>query len=33
VLKPDEEMVNDIAASMRDFMAFHSAKELVIRTQ
>jgi len=29
-IKPDEELVSEIAASMRDFMAFHSAKELVI---
>jgi uncharacterized protein YcaQ len=29
-IQPDEEIVNDIARSMRDFMAFHAAKELVI---
>ena len=29
-VKPDEELVQDIAACMRDFMAFHAAKELVI---
>jgi uncharacterized protein len=29
-IKPNEELVRDIAASMRDFMAFHAAKELVI---
>jgi uncharacterized protein len=29
-VKPDEELAKDIAMSMRDFMAFHSAKELII---
>ena len=29
-VKPDDELVNDTAAAMRDFMAFHSARELVI---
>jgi uncharacterized protein YcaQ len=29
-VKPGEELVSDIAAAMRDFMAFHAAKELVI---
>jgi uncharacterized protein YcaQ len=29
-IKPDEILVQDIAASMRDFMAFHSANELII---
>ena len=29
-IKPTEELVRDTAASMRDFMAFHTARELVI---
>ena len=29
-MKPDEELINDIAGTMRDFMAFHAAKDLVI---
>jgi uncharacterized protein len=29
-VKPDEELVHDIAACMRDFMAFHAAKDLII---
>ena len=29
-VKPDEELVNEVAHAMRDFMAFHKAKELVI---
>jgi uncharacterized protein len=29
-IKPDEELVGSIAGSMRDFMAFHAARELVI---
>ncbi|HEX7541205.1 MAG TPA: hypothetical protein VF352_03665, partial [Anaerolineales bacterium] len=29
-VKPGEELVKDIASAMRDFMAFHEAKELVI---
>ncbi|KAF0107671.1 MAG: hypothetical protein FD146_1705 [Anaerolineaceae bacterium] len=29
-VKPDEELVNDVAAAMRDFMKFHEAKELAI---
>ncbi len=29
-VKPDEELVSDMATCMRDFMAFHTAKELVI---
>jgi uncharacterized protein YcaQ len=29
-IQPAEELVSDTAASMRDFMAFHSARELVI---
>ncbi len=29
-VKPDEELVKDTAAAMRDFLAFHEAKELVI---
>ena len=28
--EPDEELVNDVAGTMRDFMAFHQARELVI---
>jgi hypothetical protein len=27
---PDEELVRDVAAALRDFLAFHKAKELVI---
>lgn len=29
-IEPDDELVNDVAAAMRDFMAFHKAKNLVI---
>ncbi len=29
-VKPDEELVAGVAAAMRDFLAFHSARELVI---
>jgi uncharacterized protein YcaQ len=29
-VKPDEQLVKNTAASMRDFMAFHAAKELII---
>jgi len=29
-IQPNEELISDTAASMRDFMAFHSARELVI---
>jgi uncharacterized protein YcaQ len=29
-VKPDEELVSDVARAMRDFMAFHQATELVI---
>ena len=29
-IKPDEELVHAVAIAMRDFMAFHQAKELVI---
>ncbi len=29
-VNPDEELVNGVAIAMRDFMAFHKAKELVI---
>jgi uncharacterized protein YcaQ len=29
-IKPDEELVLDLATTMRDFMAFHGAKELII---
>lgn len=29
-VKPDEELVQDTAASLRDFMAFHNAKEFII---
>lgn len=29
-VQPDDEMTNDIAAALRDFMAFHEAKTLVI---
>lgn len=29
-IKPDDELVNGVAVAMRDFMAFHKAKELVI---
>jgi uncharacterized protein YcaQ len=29
-VKPSEELVNDVAAAMRDFMKFHDAKELVV---
>jgi uncharacterized protein YcaQ len=29
-IKPDEELIQDMATTMRDFMAFHGAKELVI---
>lgn len=29
-VEPDEELVSDVAAAMRDFMKFHKAKELVI---
>jgi uncharacterized protein YcaQ len=29
-VKPDETLVKEIAACMRDFMAFHSANELII---
>lgn len=29
-VKPDEELVNDVAVAMRDFMAFHQARELLI---
>jgi uncharacterized protein YcaQ len=29
-VKPDEELVSDVASAMRDFMAFHQATELVI---
>lgn len=29
-VKPDEELIHDVAAAMRDFMKFHAAKELVI---
>ncbi len=29
-VKPDEELVQDIAACMRDFMAFHAARDLII---
>jgi uncharacterized protein YcaQ len=29
-VKPDEELITDTAAAMRDFMAFHAAKELII---
>lgn len=29
-IKPDEELVSDVAAAMRDFLAFHKANDLVI---
>jgi uncharacterized protein len=29
-IEPDEQLVTDVAMAMRDFMAFHKAKELVI---
>ena len=29
-VEPDEELVSGVANAMRDFMAFHQAKELVI---
>jgi len=29
-VKPDEELVRDVAIAMRDFLAFHQAKELII---
>lgn len=29
-VKPSDELIGDVAASMRDFMAFHNAKNLVI---
>ena len=29
-VEPDEELVSGVATAMRDFMAFHKAKELVI---
>jgi uncharacterized protein YcaQ len=29
-VEPEEELVNGVATAMRDFMAFHKAKELVI---
>lgn len=29
-IEPDEELVSDVAAAMRDFMKFHAAKDLVI---
>ena len=29
-IEPDEELVSDVATAMRDFMAFHQARELVI---
>jgi len=29
-VKPDEDLVEDTATAMRDFMAFHAAKELII---
>jgi uncharacterized protein YcaQ len=29
-IEPDEELVSDVASAMRDFMAFHQARELVI---
>ena len=29
-IKPDEELVRDVAVAMRDFMAFHNARELII---
>lgn len=29
-IAPDEELVTDVAAAMRDFLAFHQAKELII---
>ena len=29
-VEPDDELVSDVATAMRDFMAFHKAKELVI---
>ncbi|MFH1524913.1 MAG: crosslink repair DNA glycosylase YcaQ family protein [Chloroflexota bacterium] len=29
-IKPNEELVRDVATAMRDFMAFHQAKDLVI---
>ena len=29
-VKPDEQLVKDISSAMRDFMAFHEARELVI---
>jgi hypothetical protein len=29
-VKPDEELVSDVAIAMRDFMGFHHAHDLVI---
>lgn len=29
-VEPDDALVNDIAAAMRDFMAFHDAADLVV---
>jgi uncharacterized protein YcaQ len=29
-IEPDEQLVTDVAAAMRNFMAFHNAKELII---